>query len=273
MKESAKNAPSVIAPAPTITAVVVDDEPLGLRELSFLLRAHSDVQIVGEARNGLEAFQQIREHEPDVIFLDVAMPGQDGLGLVRKLLDKKSEVRIPHVVFVTAYDQYAVEAFELNAIDYLLKPVEKERLAKSLQRVRRLIETPATPASPLEDLLRTLNTRAPQQTKLLVRNNNRLMLLDSADLIFASIEDGLISLVSKDLEGESNYRTIEELQANLDPATFWRVHRSFLVNINHIREVVPWFKSSYQLRMADRKNTEIPVSRAQTKRLRELFKL
>jgi len=272
MKEPSQDAPAA-ASTTTITAIVADDEPLGLQELVFLLREHPEIQIVAEARNGLDAFQLIKEHEPDVVFLDVAMPGQDGLGVVRKLLDKKSKVRIPHVVFVTAYDQYAVEAFELNAIDYLLKPIEKERLAKSLRRVRRLLDTPASSTETLQRLLQTLKTPAPQQNKLLVRSNNRLLLLDSNDLIFATIGGGLITLVSRDLEGESNFRTIEELQANLDPAVFWRVHRSFLVNINHIQEVVPWFKSSYQLRMADRKNTEIPVSRAQTRRLRELLKL
>ena len=272
MKESAKEDPGATTAA-TITAIVIDDEPLGRQELTFLLRAYPDIQIVAEARNGLDAFQLIKQHEPDVIFLDVAMPGQDGIGLVRKLLDKKSKVRIPHVVFVTAYDQYAVEAFELNAIDYLLKPVEKDRLAKSLQRIRRLVEAPASPAETLEQLLRTLKTPATQQSKLLVRSSNRLLLLDAQNLIFARIEDGLIHLVSREIEGESNYRTIEELQANLDPGMFWRVHRSYLVNINHIKEVVPWFKSSYQLRMDDRKNTEIPVSRAQTRRLRELLKL
>ena len=272
MKEPGQDE-SAAASTATITAIVADDEPLGLQELVFLLREHPEIRIVAEARNGLNAFQLIKEHEPDVVFLDVAMPGQDGLGVVRKLLDKKSKVRVPHVVFVTAYDQYAVEAFELNAIDYLLKPIEKERLAKSLQRLRRLLDTPASSAETLQRLLQTLKTRAPQQNKLLVRSNNRLLLLDSNDLIFATIGGGLITLVSRDLEGESNYRTIEELQANLDPAVFWRVHRSFLVNINHIQEVVPWFKSSYQLRMADRKNTEIPVSRAQTRRLRELLKL
>jgi two-component system LytT family response regulator/two-component system response regulator LytT len=113
----------------------------------------------------------------------------------------------------------------------------------------------------------------PQQMKLLLRSSGRLLLIDSKDMIFATIEGGLISMMTKEIEGESNYRTIEELQANLDPAIFWRVHRSFIININHIKEVVPWFKSSYQLRMDDRKNTEIPVSRAQTKRLRELLKL
>ena len=272
MKESGRDGPAA-TPAATMTAIVVDDEPLGRQEMNFLLRAHPDVQVVAEGRNGLEALQLIKEHEPDVVFLDVAMPGQGGLGVVRKLLEKKGKIKIPHVVFVTAYDQYAVQAFELNAIDYLLKPVEKGRLAQSLNRVRRLHEAPASPADALEGLLRTLKTRPPQQAKLLVRSNNRLLLLDSNDLIFAAIEDGLITLTSKDLEGESNYRTIEELQAHLDPAVFWRVHRAYLININHIKEVVPWFKSSFQLRMNDRRNTEIPVSRAQTKRLRELLKL
>lgn len=272
MKESGRDELATTS-ASTITALVVDDEPLARQELTFLLRAHPDVQIVAEGRNGLEAFQLIKEFEPHVVFLDVAMPGQDGLGVVRKLLEKKGKIKIPHVVFVTAYDQYAVQAFELNAIDYLLKPVEKNRLAQSLNRVRRLHEAPVNPADALDELLRTLKTRPAQQAKLLVRSNNRLLLLDSNDLIFAAIEDGLITLVSKDLEGESNYRTIEELQAHLDTGVFWRVHRSYLVNINHIKEVIPWFKSSYQLRMDDRKNTEIPVSRAQTKRLRELLKL
>ena len=272
MKESSKGEHTMAATA-VISAILVDDEPLARQELAFLLRGHPDVQIVAEARHGLEAFQFIRERQPDVVFLDVAMPGLDGLGLVRKLLEKKSKIKIPHMIFATAYDQYAVQAFELNAIDYLLKPIDKGRLAQSLQRVRRLLETPSNPAETLEDLLRTLKVRQPQQTKLLIRSNNRLLLVDSHELIFATIEGGLISLVTRDIEGESNYRTLEELQANLDPTIFWRAHRSYLVNLNHIKEVVPWFKSSYQLRMADRKNTEIPVSRAQTKRLRELLKL
>jgi two-component system LytT family response regulator/two-component system response regulator LytT len=177
------------------------------------------------------------------------------------------------MVFVTAYDQYAVQAFELNAIDYLLKPIDKARLAQSLQKVRRSLEASSSSTGKLEEMARMLQQRAPQQTKLLLRVNNRLFLMDANELIYATIEDGLISMVTRDLAGQSNYRTIEELQANLDPSIFWRAHRSYLVNINHIKEVVPWFKSSYQLRMSDRKNTEIPVSRAQTKRLRELLRL
>jgi two-component system, LytTR family, response regulator LytT len=176
---------------------------------------------------------------------------------------------LPHFIFVTAYDQYAVEAFRLEAMDYLLKPVDKARLAETIDRARRSVqekkaapETPA-PAVPL----------TPHRTKLLIRNANRNFIVDAQDVIYATIDNGLITLVATNVEGHSNYRTIEDLQANLDKETFWRVHRSFLVNIHKIKEVVPWFKSSYQLRMDDKKHTEIPVSRVQTKRLRELLKL
>jgi two-component system, LytTR family, response regulator LytT len=111
------------------------------------------------------------------------------------------------------------------------------------------------------------------RSKLLVKANSRNFIVDASEVIYATIDDGLITLVTTNLEGHSNYRTIEDLQANLDREMFWRVHRSYLVNINRIKEVVPWFKSSYQLRMDDRKHTEVPVSRVQTRRLRELFKL
>jgi len=278
MKEAAKPEPRGTATA-TISAIVVDDEPLARAELAFLLKAHPDIQVVAEARNGVEALHLIKEHQPDLVFLDVSMPGQDGIEVVRRLLekkpDKKPRLKIPHVIFATAFDQYAVKAFELNAVDYLLKPVEKARLAQSLQRVRRLVEASANASDALEELLRTMQMQArpAQQSKLLLRAGGRLLLVDPKDLIFAAIEEGRITMATRDMEGESNYRTIEELQSALDPRLFWRVHRSYLVNVNHIKEVVPWFKSTYQLRMADRKGTEIPVSRAQTKRLRELLKL
>jgi two-component system LytT family response regulator/two-component system response regulator LytT len=274
MKESLKSEPRGVAMA-TISAIIVDDEPLARAELAFLLKAHPDVQIVAEARNGVEALQLIKEHQPDLVFLDIAMPGQDGLEVVRRLLDKKPKGKAPHIIFATAYDQHAVKAFELNAMDYLLKPVEKGRLAQSLQRVRKLVEASSSASETMEELLRTLQNQSKpaQQSKLLLRTAGRLLLVDAKDLVFASIEEGRITVATKDMEGESNFRTIEDLQSTLDPSVFWRAHRSYIVNLNHIKEVVPWFKSTYQLRMADRKATEIPVSRAQTKRLRELLNL
>jgi two-component system, LytTR family, response regulator LytT len=170
----------------------------------------------------------------------------------------------------TAYDQYAVEAFRLEALDYLLKPVEKDRLAIAVERARKGIAERAKVATPSD-----LPSAKPslQRSKLLVKSNHRNFIVDAQDVVYATIDDGLITVVAASLEGQSNYRTIEELQSNLDPDMFWRVHRSYLVNIHRIKEVIPWFKSSFQLRMDDKKQTEIPVSRVQTKRLRALLKL
>jgi two-component system response regulator LytT len=255
--------------AATLATLVVDDEQLAREELCYLLRECPDVEVVGSAANGLEALQLIRAHEPDLVLLDVQMPGLDGLGVARRLIERAG--RLPNIIFTTAYDQYAVQAFEVDAVDYLLKPIDKQRLRVSLDRVHRLMEAQAAGAARAE---RPAPSRPPGgRTKLLVKQANRLFLVDAEDIIYATIDDGLITIVATMIEGQSNYRTIEELQSSLDPATFWRAHRSYLVNINKIKEVVPWFKSSYQLRMDDKKHTEIPVSRAQTRRLRELLKL
>ena len=256
--------------AAALTTIVVDDEQLACDELSYLLKDFPEVEVIATGSNGLDAIELIRKLEPEVAFLDVDMPGLDGLGVVRRLREKGIDP--PHFIFVTAYDQYAVEAFRLEAMDYLLKPVDKVRLAETIERARRAVQDKQAPAEP--DIPAAPKSAPPAaRTKLLVRANNRNFIVDANDVIYATIDDGLITLVTTTIEGHSNYRTVEDLQANLDRDLFWRVHRSYLVNINRIREVVPWFKSSYQLRMDDRKHTEIPVSRVQTRRLRELFKL
>jgi two-component system LytT family response regulator/two-component system response regulator LytT len=255
-----------------ITTLVVDDEQPARDELAFLVKDFADVEIVGQGKNGLEAVNLIRELSPQLVLLDVQMPGTDGFGVIKKLLEKK--VRLPFFIFVTAYDHYAVQAFEVNALDYLLKPIARSRLEKAVGKARRMIEGSASTQEKLDRLVQMVEERpVPQRTKLVVKSAGRLVLVDSGEIIYASIEDGVISIVTKDIEGHSNFRTIEELQNNLDPNIFWRVHRSYLVNVNRIKEVVPWFKSSYQLRMGDRKQAEIPVSRAQTRKLRELLNL
>ena len=251
----------------TVSTILVDDEKLASDELSYLLKDFPDIEIIATASNGLEAVKLIETLEPDLVFLDVQMPGLDGLGVIRKL--RESGAPLPYFVMATAYDQYAVEAFRWEALDYLLKPVEKDRLAMALERARKGIAERSKTAPPeLPPPKPTL-----QRTKLLVKSNHRNFIVDAQDVVYATIEDGLITVVSTNLEGESNYRTIEELQSNLDSEMFWRVHRSYLVNIHRIKEVIPWFKSSFQLRMDDKKQTEIPVSRVQTKRLRALLKL
>lgn len=257
-----------------LSAVIVDDEQLARDELAFLLKNVGDVDVVAQGKNGLEAVNLIREHNPDLVFLDVQMPGLDGFGVIKKLLDKR--VVLPQIVFSTAFDQYAVKAFEVNAVDYLLKPFDKKRVAQSVQKARERVESTGAPPDKFQTLVRMLEAQKPSTSKILLKAVGRLFLVDQKDICYASIEDGVITVVTagvNGMEGVSNCRTLEELLDSLDANLFWRAHRSYLVNINRIREVVPWFKSSYQLRMDDKKQSEIPVSRAQTKRLRELFGL
>jgi len=253
----------------TLTALIVDDEALARDELAYLLKDFPDIEVAASAANGLEAIDLIGNIEPDLVFLDVQMPGLDGLGVIRRLHEK--DVPLPYFILATAFDNYAVEAFQVEAFDYLLKPVEKERLAATLDRARRALA--ARPLRP--DASETELPRPPggYKNKVLVRRDNRNWIVDAADIVYATIDDGIITVVTTALHGESTYKTIEELQTSLDPDMFWRVHRSWLVNINRIREVIPWFKSSFQLRMDDKKGTEVPVSRVQTKRLRSLFRL
>ena len=254
----------------TLTTIVADDEELACDELAYLLRDFPEVDVIATASNGLQAVELIQKLEPDLAFLDVHMPGLDGTGVIRRL--KEAGATLPHFIFITAYDQYAVEAFRLEAMDYLLKPVDKGRLSETIERARRAVMEKKAPETAEPKAAAGGQPPAPR-TKLLVRTNNRHFIVDASEVIYATIDNGLITVVTTQLEGSSTYRTIEDLQASLDRDQFWRVHRSYLVNINRIKEVVPWFKSSYQLRMDDRKHSEIPVSRVQTRRLRELFKL
>jgi len=257
-----------------ISTVIVDDERPARDELAFLLRGFPEINLVAQGKNGLEAVALIKEHEPDLVFLDVQMPGLDGFGVIKKLVERK--VRIPQIVFATAFDNYAIQAFEVNAVDYILKPFDKARIARAVQRAKKMVEAHTSPVDRLETLVGQLGApkaKSAQPVKLLVKSQARMFLVDAEEMIYASIQDGTITIFARDAEGVSNYRTIEELAGALDGDVFWRAHRSYLININHIKEVVPWFKSSYMLKMNDKRQSEIPVSRAQTKRLRELLKL
>ncbi|MGB6745510.1 MAG: LytTR family DNA-binding domain-containing protein [Terracidiphilus sp.] len=295
----------------SISALIIDDEQLARDELKYLLDSVGGVDVLAQGANGIDAVNLIEEHHPDLVFLDVQMPGLDGFAVIQRLVER-SRLRnggkngdLPQFVFATAYDQYAVRAFDVNAVDYLLKPFERNRVSEAVERARVRMaaessgaaeaELPAAQhsglqpigsqptssqptSSQIDQLLRLLNRshgaeRPAQPAKLVVQAQSRLLLVDQADICFAAIDEGVIRIVTRNFEGQSKCRTLEELQELLDPAHFWRAHRGYVVNINHIREVVPWFKSSYQLRMNDKQQTEVPVSRAQTKRLRELFNL
>ncbi|HLW81737.1 MAG TPA: LytTR family DNA-binding domain-containing protein [Candidatus Acidoferrales bacterium] len=261
-----------------INTLIIDDERPAREELAYLLKPIPEINIVGQGKNGLDAVNLIKEHAPDLVFLDVQMPGLDGFGVIKKLSEKK--IKMPQIIFATAYDEYAVQAFEVNAVDYVLKPFDKARIAKAVQRAKKMLEAQSSPVERLENLVEQLGAPKPAaesakrvNVKLLLKANQRMFLVDADEMVFASIQDGAITIFTKDSQGVSNYRTIEELQASLESDRFWRAHRSYLVNIDHIKEVVPWFKSTFMLKMNDKRSSEIPVSRSQTRHLRELIKM
>jgi two-component system LytT family response regulator/two-component system response regulator LytT len=259
-----------------LRVLVVDDEQLARDELCYQLTQLGEIDVAGQATNGVEALAAIDRLLPDLVFLDIQMPGLTGFEVARKLLARDDP---PALVFVTAYDQHAIEAFEVNAVDYLLKPVEGARLEQALQRARkRLANDRPTSAAPLmndqlERIVKMMADRQARREQVAIKVGERFMLVQSEEIIYASLADESINIVTGQVAGTSNYRTLDDLQARLDPEVFWRVHRSHLVNINKIKEIVPWFSRNYILRMKDNKGTEIPVSRSQTKRLREYLKL
>jgi two-component system LytT family response regulator/two-component system response regulator LytT len=263
-----------VTAVPSLRTVVVDDEDLAREEVCFLLGEIAGVEVVGQASDGVQAVQVIESVNPDLVMLDVQMPGLTGFEVARRLLDTGIESQL---VFVTAYDQHAIRAFEVNAVDYLLKPVEADRLSTAVDRVRRRLASERGPGrgstGELDRLLQLLSQRQEHREQLAVRISDRFLLIQADEVVHASVEDDVITVVTNSLSGTSNYRTLDELQARLDPAVFWRVHRSHLVNINKIKEIVPWFSRNYILKMKDARGSEIPVSRSQTKRLREYLKL
>ena len=263
-----------------LRAVLVDDEQLARDELGFLLGQLGGIEVIGQAGNGLEALTTIDRLQPDVVFLDVQMPGLSGFEVARRLVGNQAASQI---IFGTAYDQHAIEAFEVNAVDYLLKPVDQARLEVAVDRARRRITSdrsmargdgaPGSINAQLEKIVQLVTERQNRRERLAIKVGERFLLVQAEEVIYASLADEAITVVTNQHAGTSNYRTLDELQARLDPSVFWRVHRSHLVNINKIKEIVPWFSRNYLLRMKDAKATEIPVSRTQTRRLREYLKL
>jgi two-component system LytT family response regulator/two-component system response regulator LytT len=248
--------------------------------MGYLLDQVGGVEVIGQAGNGVEALTTIDRLQPDVVFLDVQMPGLTGFEVARRLVGKRS---LTQIVFVTAYDQHAIEAFEVNAVDYLLKPVDQSRLQVAVERARRRVHTdrtavdsadaPASISDQLEKIVQLVAERQSRRERLAVKVGERFMLVQAEEIVYASLADEGITVVTSQHTGVSNYRTLDELHERLDPSVFWRVHRSHLVNINKIKEIVPWFSRNYILKMKDDKSTEIPVSRTQTRRLREYLKL
>ncbi|RKO66549.1 LytR/AlgR family response regulator transcription factor [Desulfofundulus salinus] len=253
------------------TAVVVDDEPLARDELKYLLSAYPECRVVGEAEDAQEALKLVAELQPDVVFLDIQMRGMSGCEAARQMI---SSPHPPLVVFATAYNEYAVRAFELGAVDYLLKPFEDKRLAKTIKRIEELHKRSDDWTEAVERVADLLNNKKGRVKKLPVEKNGEIKLLDYQDIIFGRARDGSVQIFT--YNDHYNYTgTMAELQERLynESEGFLRTHKSFLVNLNRVEGVLPWFKGTYWLVMADHKRTQIPVSKNQVKELKSMLGL
>jgi two-component system response regulator LytT len=249
----------------TLSVLVVDDEKPARSDIMRLLGAIEGFERVGEAGDGLEAVKAIKKLEPDIVLLDIQMPGLDGFQVLKKLSGFKS---MPAIIFITAYDEYALEAFEVHAIDYILKPVEEKRLRRALGRAARILRGQQSPPD-LNALLETINV-GPQ--RLALRREDSHVMVDVSDILYATSIGGDVKVVTAKLEGTAGVRSLDELQRELPQKSFVRVHRAYLANINCIHEITPWFSGAYRLRMHDGKGPLIPLSRGYAKELRKILK-
>jgi two-component system LytT family response regulator len=242
--------------------LIVDDESPARERLKRLLADIKDVELVGEAEDGIQAVELIEREEPDLVLLDIQMPGLDGFGVLEALEDP------PSVIFVTAYDQYAIHAFEVNALDYLLKPFSRERLETAIQRARGAQAEGRDLSEQLAPLLENLTTQGRYLTRLAVRDRDRIRVLDAEDIDWIGVDQEQVFVHV----GDKAYpirRTLAKLEARLDPALFFRAHRSAIVNLDRVKEIIPWFQGSHKLRLTT--GAEVDLSRAQARALRKIL--
>ena len=246
-------------PKRKIGALIVDDEELARQILRDLLQAHPEIQILAECANGFEAVKAIAEHKPDLMLLDVQMPKLSGFDVLELIEDDVA------VIFVTAYDQYAMKAFEVHAVDYLLKPVGQERFEAALARAKDRIGERTPPAQQL-----AAAARPPQQflERLVVRDGTRVTLIPVAKLDYVEAQDDYVALASQGAK-HLKQQTIASIEAGLDPARFVRIHRSYIVNFERVVRIEPYGKDSRLAILAD--GTRLPVSRTGYARLKSLL--
>lgn len=245
----------------TIRTLLVDDEDLARSALRQALASAGDIEIVGESTNGIEAIEMIGELRPDLVLLDIEMPGFDGFEVVQQLSSP------PVIVFVTAYDEYAVRAFEANAIDYLLKPVQPERLERTLARVRQRIPLGVTEKnSELKDIRTVMRERGGPIRRIAARRGKRIVIVPLREVIRVEIDDKLVFAITAN-DRLLVEKTISELEAILEPAGFLRISRGELVNLETVKELVPWFSGTWRVKLAN--GEERDVSRERAKQLKE----
>ena len=245
-----------------IRALIVDDEPPARERLKRLLADIEGVELIGEAEGGVRAVEMIEREKPDLVLLDIQMPGLDGFEVIEALAEP------PPVIFVTAYDEYAIRAFEVNALDYLLKPFSRERLERAVRRAREALAEEQDFAARLGPLLESLAAQGRYLIRLAVRDCDRIHVLDVHKVDWIGIEGEQVMVHVGD-QAYPIRRTLAELETRLDPAHFFRAHRSAIVNLDRVKEVIPWFKESHKLRLTS--GAEVDLSRARARALRKIL--
>jgi two-component system, LytTR family, response regulator len=247
----------------SFTALIVDDETLACEELKFLLSSYRECQVIGKANDACQALRLTIELRPEVVFLDIELNGMSGYEIARKMLAAN---RPPLIIFATAYDEYAVNAFELGAADYLLKPIESERLAKTIERIKELQQQSQQWEEAVKRIADVLETRPQQLRKLPVAKDGLIRLLDYDEIIYCRSHNSEVRVFTTQAAFCFS-GTMNELEFRLGTA-FRRVHKSYLVNLNHVTGVLPWFKGTYWLIMNDPHQTKIPVSKTKVKQMK-----
>lgn len=244
--------------------MIAEDELMARKELTYLLANEEDVYLCPSVNAGDALVEAYREHEPDVVFLDVEMPGMTGVEAAKEIM----EIAQPHpplFVFTTAYDMYALDAFEVDAVDYLLKPYDEKRFMRTLNRVRERLKQRA------DDIVAETKQLNLQTTdKLLIDDGERMIVLDPEKIYYAATNNRRIDIFTKDREISCRLN-LQELEDRLKGYSFFRTHRSFLVNLNHIKEITPWFNGTSNVKLDDGAGTQIPVSRSARKLLLDRF--
>lgn len=259
-----------------LKALIVDDEYPARQELRFALSGFEHIEIVGEATNAQEALALVKALDYHVLFVDISMPGMSGLELGAITQDLPQQ---PQIIFITAYDEYAVRAFEVNAVDYLLKPVEPGRLKKAIDKVMKVYQENATP--PGDSAAEGSSTNGETKTapnpasqikidRIPAEKQGKTVLVAESDIFYAFTEQDYIYIKTFNDKLFTRF-TLKELEARLNSSIFFRTHRCYLVNLHKVREIIPFFNGTYNLVVEDKENTEVPVSRAQAKKLRKIL--
>jgi DNA-binding LytR/AlgR family response regulator len=245
-----------------LRTLIVDDEAPARERLRKFIAQNDLVELIGEADNGVRALEMIEEESPDLVLLDIQMPDLDGFGVIQAIENS------PLIIFVTAYDEYAIRAFEVNALDYLLKPFTRERLDKAIERAHQELSKGTTSPSKLDALFETLKEQRRYIERIAVRKESKIFVVDAANIDWIGTEKGPIYIHTKGDSYLTRY-TLDELESRLNPDIFFRTHRSAIVNLTRIKEIVPWFAGTFLLRLTT--GAEVELSRNQAKQLRKII--